>query len=249
MPRAGDNFGGDDLKIYTDRPETLLLFRSLILAWWKLAGMDVDKATEGVEFYLGINPHSPDGDRLSGYHYRYKNDKWIVIPKLHWEYGLQEPYMLTVHHEMGHHVHKEFMDSDGSELWQEWSELTGKKLDFTPRRVGRKEVMNTPSYEDFANDFAKTVTGSREIPIQFWIERLKFYFSLWGQVLNLQIELPIGKPQMIINGRVQEIDVPALIIDGRTMVPLRVVSEALGAEVDWEPKDGPVERVIIIKEG
>ena len=65
----------------------------------------------------------------------------------------------------------------------------------------------------------------------------------------MKIELPIGEKKMIINGREQAIDVPAQIISGRTMVPLRVVSEALGAVVDWEPKEGSVATVTITKGG
>ncbi len=69
--------------------------------------------------------------------------------------------------------------------------------------------------------------------------------AVLAQEPDTVIELPIGQAIMTINGREQAIDVPAQIIAGRTMVPLRVVSEALGAEVDWEPKDGKVERVFI----
>ena len=62
---------------------------------------------------------------------------------------------------------------------------------------------------------------------------------------DMEIVLPIGQAIMTVNGRVQPIDVPAQIIAGRTMVPLRAVTEALGAEIDWEPKDGKVEKVFI----
>jgi len=37
----------------------------------------------------------------------------------------------------------------------------------------------------------------------------------------------------LIDGRVQAFDVPAQIMNGRTMVPLRAIFEALGATVDW----------------
>jgi hypothetical protein len=37
-----------------------------------------------------------------------------------------------------------------------------------------------------------------------------------------------------VNGKLVQGDVPAIIIDGRTMVPLRFVSEALGVHVDWD---------------
>jgi len=39
---------------------------------------------------------------------------------------------------------------------------------------------------------------------------------------------------VVVDGKVIEGDVPAIIIDGRTMVPIRFVSEALGAKVTWD---------------
>ena len=47
------------------------------------------------------------------------------------------------------------------------------------------------------------------------------------------IWLKIGSKTTKVNGEVNEIDVPAAIINGRTMVPLRFVGEALGANVKW----------------
>ena len=40
----------------------------------------------------------------------------------------------------------------------------------------------------------------------------------------------------VISGAVAEykLDVPAQIIDGRTLIPLRAVSQALGKKVDWD---------------
>jgi len=39
---------------------------------------------------------------------------------------------------------------------------------------------------------------------------------------------------VILDGQVLEFDVPPAIMDGRTMVPMRVIFEALGATVQWE---------------
>lgn len=47
------------------------------------------------------------------------------------------------------------------------------------------------------------------------------------------IWLKIGSKTTKVNGTMKDIDVPAKIINGRTMVPLRFVSEALGADVKW----------------
>jgi len=41
--------------------------------------------------------------------------------------------------------------------------------------------------------------------------------------------------KLIIDGKEITPDVPAIIMDGRTLVPVRIVSETLGAEVGWDP--------------
>lgn len=48
------------------------------------------------------------------------------------------------------------------------------------------------------------------------------------------IKLVIDSNIAIVNGEEVEIDVPATIIDGRTLTPSRFVAEALGADVDWD---------------
>lgn len=51
---------------------------------------------------------------------------------------------------------------------------------------------------------------------------------------DTSITLRIGDTQASINGRPTPMDVPALLVDGRTMVPLRFISQALGAQVSWD---------------
>ncbi|MDE2125756.1 MAG: copper amine oxidase N-terminal domain-containing protein [Armatimonadetes bacterium] len=48
-----------------------------------------------------------------------------------------------------------------------------------------------------------------------------------------EIDLPIGSHAGTVNGRQVDVAVPATTIGGRTMVPLRFMSEALGANVGW----------------
>jgi len=40
--------------------------------------------------------------------------------------------------------------------------------------------------------------------------------------------------KLIVNGKEVKTDVPPQIINGRTMVPVRFVAEALGADVEWD---------------
>lgn len=51
---------------------------------------------------------------------------------------------------------------------------------------------------------------------------------------DTSISLRIGETQASINGQPTLMDVPALLVDGRTMVPLRFISQALGAQVSWD---------------
>jgi hypothetical protein len=65
---------------------------------------------------------------------------------------------------------------------------------------------------------------------------------LWNPATNVvtaqrgdtQVQLVVGGRQASVNGRVVLLDVPATIVGGRTLVPLRFVSEAMGAYVDWD---------------
>lgn len=50
---------------------------------------------------------------------------------------------------------------------------------------------------------------------------------------DMEINLPIGSHTATVNGRQVHLDVPATTVAGSTMVPLRFVSEALGADVNW----------------
>jgi hypothetical protein len=47
------------------------------------------------------------------------------------------------------------------------------------------------------------------------------------------IVLTIGCTSPTVNGRVVTIDQPGVVVDGRTLVPLRFVAEALGVAVNW----------------
>jgi len=47
------------------------------------------------------------------------------------------------------------------------------------------------------------------------------------------IKLQIGSYTATINGKPMELSVPGEVVNGRTLVPLRFVSEAMGCKVDW----------------
>lgn len=54
------------------------------------------------------------------------------------------------------------------------------------------------------------------------------------------IQLPINSYSATVDGRSVSLDSPAVIYGGRTMVPLRFISEAMGADVKWAASDRQV---------
>lgn len=51
---------------------------------------------------------------------------------------------------------------------------------------------------------------------------------------DTEVVLTVDSKKARIGGKPATLDVPALVLKGRTMVPLRFISEALGAEVGWD---------------
>lgn len=58
--------------------------------------------------------------------------------------------------------------------------------------------------------------------------------AICGPPHGLYRQLPIAK--VYVDGTEVQTDVPAVILDGRTMVPLRAIAEMSGADVEWDPQ-------------
>ena len=58
----------------------------------------------------------------------------------------------------------------------------------------------------------------------------KFVTAMRG---DNQLIIEIGAYDMCVNGNVETLDAPAVIKNGRTLVPVRAVSETFGANVEW----------------
>lgn len=53
---------------------------------------------------------------------------------------------------------------------------------------------------------------------------------------NTIVIIPIGSTTPTVNGKITQLDVPAKIVNGRTLAPLRFVGEAFGGQVNWDAK-------------
>lgn len=102
-----------------------------------------------------------------------------------------------------------------------------------------------------AKPFIDADAGRTMIPVRFVAENLKseVEWNAEDRVVCINkgdnnIQLTIGSNIAIVNNESIKLDTEAIIYEDRTYVPLRFVSEQLGAEVDW---DGST-RTVIIKE-
>src|SRR3989304_3420642 len=92
----------------------------------------------------------------------------------------------------------------------------------------------------------RNVGGRVLVPLRGVFERLGAFVQWEPRARTViagrpgtQVVLVIGNPRAAVNGRPVSLDVPPLIIGGRTLVPLRFVSQALGARVGWEALPRP----------
>src|SRR5215472_15609694 len=58
-----------------------------------------------------------------------------------------------------------------------------------------------------------------------------------------EVQVTLGKNEVIINGESRPLDVAPMMYKGTLMVPVRVISEGLGAYVEWEPS----QRVCVVR--
>jgi len=57
------------------------------------------------------------------------------------------------------------------------------------------------------------------------------------------VSVTLGKAEVIVNGEPRPLDVPPMLYNGIVLVPVRVISEALGAYVQWVPE----KRVVVVR--
>ncbi|MDD4029351.1 MAG: copper amine oxidase N-terminal domain-containing protein, partial [Caldisericia bacterium] len=82
--------------------------------------------------------------------------------------------------------------------------------------------------------------GRTVVPLRFiseafganveWVAETKEITIQWEEHI---IQLRIGSSQALVNGQTISLDTPPQILQGRTVVPLRFISEAFGANVEW----------------
>lgn len=101
--------------------------------------------------------------------------------------------------------------------------LNNNKIEFS-------EYMGNPTIKD----------GRTLIPVRIVSEKMGFEVSWNADTKEVtvskdskSIKLQIDSSTAVVNGKNVELDVPAQLIGSRTYVPLRFISENMGAKVEW----------------
>ncbi len=99
----------------------------------------------------------------------------------------------------------------------------------------------------FAHTPAMQIKGSTLVPMRDIFEALgatvkfdKASQTVYGQKGATAIILPLGALTATVNGQPQTLPEPAQLVAGTTLVPLRFISESLGASVGWDPSTSTV---------
>lgn len=99
--------------------------------------------------------------------------------------------------------------------------IDGSKISFQPGPRQEKGVTLVPMRSLF-QALGADIT---------WSEQTQTIVAKKGSTV---ITLKIGSTSAIVSGETVKLDAPAKVVSGTTMVPLRFVSEALGAQIGWD---------------
>lgn len=114
--------------------------------------------------------------------------------------------------------------------------------------IGSKTmVVNTHQLVLDAEPFIDKLSGRTMVPLRAISEAIDSVVSFYAneqrieiQKDTIHIQLWIGKPNAIVNGKEVPIDqggkVSSVIVKGRTFVPLRFIAETFDFKVDWDQK-------------
>ncbi|AUS26933.1 copper amine oxidase N-terminal domain-containing protein [Paenibacillus polymyxa] len=122
-----------------------------------------------------------------------------------------------------------------------------KKLDVFSRKAGRSSGMKLFVNGEKYDAEPINRNGTTLVPFRTASEALNAKVS-WDPKEKavtvsrngVSVKLFVNSAKAYINGQPYSIEQPASIVDGTTMVPVRVIGEALGANVKWEPESQSV---------
>lgn len=114
-------------------------------------------------------------------------------------------------------------------------------VSYVPAFAGSSEITVNVDGRQLAFDVQPTIIGDRTmVPLRAIFEALGATVEwnpntrgITGSKDGTVIQLTVDRTKAFVNSKEITLDVAATIIDGRTLVPVRFISESLGAQVEW----------------
>jgi hypothetical protein len=190
----------------------------------------------------GKVPLNKPYENIVGYHQMVivgwtKNKEWVVLNSWGNDYGMKGVYYIP----FGYKFNSAVAVTDTITPAR-------KKANKISMHIDRKEAIVDEKIVSF--DVAPRIINSRTyVPVRFVAENLGASVEWDGEDNKVTIrseegiiEMFIGHHTFYINGRPKFNDVTPIIIEDRTLLPIRSIAEALNCRVDW---DGVERRVTI----
>ncbi len=142
--------------------------------------------------------------------------------------------------------------NEKNNVFKEKIHIFSKKSTVIDLWIGKKTaIINNKEYKLDVPPIIKD--GRTLVPIRFIAEGFGGEVGWDGEEKKITIEIGkttivmwIGKKTALINDKEYKLDVPPIIKDGRTLVPIRFIAEGFGSYVFWFSKD---KKITIVYEG
>lgn len=191
-----------------------------------------------------------DDDPASGYASGIRAPGWIAL-----SWRSYEDLNDLLAHELAHALADHLSDTEMECIWRELGQEPGDRLDARWERRPQERLAEYLSAALWGTPIDSRVLAANDPdPDEEMLERVREWaIPILGRCgyarvtigEQPRIVLTIGSTTALVDGREVTLDVAPRIEQGRTLVPIRFIAEALGHRVDWEPKPGPVQRVLI----
>ncbi|NDI36532.1 stalk domain-containing protein [Chengkuizengella sediminis] len=122
--------------------------------------------------------------------------------------------------------------------WEGWETVNVNLADYNLTYPIKMKRLYIVSPDVGQND--REVTGSVAFDNIFFMYRGEI-----PAIIKPKVEMTLNKQILTVDGISQELDQAPVVMEGRTMVPLRFIVDALGGQVTW---DSVEKKVILIKE-
>jgi len=132
--------------------------------------------------------------------------------------------------------------SSGSTRITEFNDLVAVTIDFSDKALTEEQIRELTAVRVIRNPdgsySALPLGGSYDAVAKtftFYTNQFSVYSVVQKSKL-VNINMVIDNLNVLLNGSAATLDVPPMILNSRTMIPLRFVGEKMGMKVDWDGK-------------